>query len=393
MHIGRRVLFKKAPGARYVQQTPLDSSLAELQMLRGLRALTTAGMPVSHGRVFQNVANQMDCVISSRAVGEAVAGLLLESYATKGFHNKAKSCPWGPMAGFVMADPRFTKNSDMEGQRKDLTKAKHEGGDEIPLYITEERRLALEKPRPGGLGLIQPAGGNINEKIYTATGPTGLTMRFVLSRSLDAPGADGKQLWKVLYAPGEVRLSGDLKSANKGTPSNLLPVMAMIDPSCPSSVRRTYRAATTGDYDLFAIFPRRSDYKRGGADKRMVPGTDRFKVGVQNYIGAEDPHLGNLTPRIAEARTRLNDGIIAAGYRGGNVVHHSDEAGRPMVSSIDFPFIAFVPGDAEAYLCQHVADFKSFIGYLMQKDFVMTFNAGWHRQLGMQTTHVGSYEV
>jgi hypothetical protein len=89
----------------------------------------------------------------------------------------------------------------------------------------------------------------------------------------------------------------------------------------------------------------------------------------------------------------LNAGIAASGYRGGNVVHHSDEAGRPMVSSIDFPFIAFVPGEHDAYLCQNVGDFKMFIGYLMKKDFVMTFNAGWHRQLGMQTTLAGSYEV
>lgn len=362
-------------------------------MLRGSRALQIAGMPPSHGRVFQSVATQMDCVISSRAVGEVVAGLLMESYATKGFHNKAKSSPWGPMAGFVMADPRFTKNKDMEGQRKDLNKAKHEGGDEIPLYITNERRLDLETAKPHGLGLITFVSGNINEKTYTATGPGGVSMRFVLSRSLDAPGAEGKQLWQVLYASDEVRLSGDLKSPNKGAKGNLLPVMAMIDPSCPSSIRRTYRAATTGDYDLFAIFPRRSSYSRGTADKRMVPGTDRFKMGLQQYIGAEDPDLGNLTPRIAEARHKLNAGIAAAGYRGGNVVHHSDEAGRPMISSIDFPYIAFVPGEQDPYLCQHVVDFKAFIGYLLKKDFVMSFNAGWHRQLGIQTTLAGSYEV
>jgi len=86
-------------------------------MLRGRVAIGETGMPISHGEVFQRVANQTRCVIASRAVGKWATGLLLESYATKGFHNKAKSCPWGPMAGFVMADPRFTKNPGGKGVR------------------------------------------------------------------------------------------------------------------------------------------------------------------------------------------------------------------------------------------------------------------------------------
>lgn len=362
-------------------------------MLRGLAALKRAGMPVNHGRVFQTVANQTDCVISSRAVGEAVSGLLTEGYATKGFHNKAKSCPWGPMAGFVMADPRFTKNSDTAGQRTDLFKAKKEGGDELPLYITDDRRKTLETPAPNGLGLMTRVGGNINEMLYQATPPGGTPMNFVLRRTMDGPGADGKILWQVFHGAGEVRLSNDLKSANKGAGGNLLPVMAMIDPACPSALRKSYRAATTGDYDLFAVFPRRADYDRGGVDKRMVPGTDRFKVGVKSYIGAEDPHLGNLTPRLADIRDRLNGGISAVGYKGGNVVHHSDEAGRPMVSSVDYPFIAFVPRTPDCFLCQNTGDFKMFIGGLLKMNFVMTFNAGWHRQLGIATTPAGNYEV
>ncbi len=51
----------------------------------------------------------------------------MESYASKGFHVKSKSCNWGPMAGFVLSDPRFTKTGSereaMEGQRKEVQKA------------------------------------------------------------------------------------------------------------------------------------------------------------------------------------------------------------------------------------------------------------------------------
>src|SRR5579883_894520 len=141
-------------------------------MLRGDPAISETGMPLSHGRVFQWVADLENCVISSRAVGKMATQLLLESYATKGFHNKAKSCPWGPMAGFVMADPRFTKNPDIIGQRTDLYKAVADGGTDTPLYITDDRRKVLEGP----LNCMTRSGGNINEMVYTAESPTGSTM-------------------------------------------------------------------------------------------------------------------------------------------------------------------------------------------------------------------------
>lgn len=360
-------------------------------MLRGTVAADRVGMPASHAKVFQEVANSQNCVVSSREVGRMAKGLLLENYATKGFHNKAKSCPWGPMAGFVMADPRFTKNPEMEGQRKDLVGAVHHGGGEIPLHITDDRRKDLEGP----LNAMQRVGGNINEMVYQSKNTAGVAMNFVLRRSMGGPGAQGKQLWAVFYGPGEVRLSNNLTSSNQSTAGNLAPVMAMIDPACPADVRKTYRAATTGDYDLFAVFPERKDYalNRQQKDARMVPGTDRFKVGVKTYNQHEDPHLGNLTARILTVRNNINHLIrTQAGYTGGDVVHHSDEAGRPMVTKIDYPFIAFVPDDDEPWCIENTLDFKKFIQALMFQ-YVVTFNPGWHRHLGISVTPQGNYEV
>ncbi len=356
-------------------------------MLQGPLAVASTGMPAPHGAVFQRVADQTQCVIASREVGRWATGLLLESYATKGFHNKAKSCPWGPMAGFVMADPRFTKNPNTSGQRGDLQKAHHHGAGEIPLYITDERRLDLEGP----LGRISRAGGNINEMVYQANNPSGGSMRFVLRRTMDGPGAEGKILWAVLYARGEVRLSNDLASPNKPGTGDLLPVMAMVDAACPPAVRNTYRAATTGDYDLWAVFPKRESFSRSGADRRMVPDSDRFQQSLTAYIANEDEHRGNLTPRIDMIRNLLNDGVRASGYRGGDVVHHSDEAGRPMVSSIDFPCIAFVPNE-EPRCVTSTGDLKTFLTSLSFR-YVIGLNPGWHRQLGIGVSQGGSYEV
>ncbi len=350
-------------------------------------ALDLVGMPVSHGRVFQRVANETECVIASRAVGKMATGLLLEGYATKGFHNKAKSCPFGPMAGFVMADPRFTKNPEIEGQRRDLRKAIQSGASETPLYITDERRTALEGP----LGQITYIGGNINEKLYKANGKD---MNFVLRRVMNGPGANGKILWAVLYGPSEVRLSNSLQRPNtlKENSGELMPVMAMVDADCPPAVKRTYRAATTGDYDLWAVFPKRENYSRKGADKRAVPGSDRFRQPIKDFIAHEDQHKGNLTPRIRRLAEQLNDGVRQAGYTGGDVVHHSDEAGRPMVKDIDFPCIAFVPGDPWCHALENVHDLKLFIGGLKSK-YVLGLNPGWLGQLGISVSKGGAYTV
>jgi hypothetical protein len=78
-------------------------------MLRGIEACIETGIPETHADAFQEVANREKCMIASRAVGKYATGLILEGYSSKGFHNKAKSCNWGPMAGFVLTDARFTK--------------------------------------------------------------------------------------------------------------------------------------------------------------------------------------------------------------------------------------------------------------------------------------------
>jgi hypothetical protein len=69
----------------------------------------TAGFPKVHVDAFKSVACRNKSVISSRELNPLCTDLVLEGYAAKGFHIKAKTCDWGPMAGFVPEDYRFTK--------------------------------------------------------------------------------------------------------------------------------------------------------------------------------------------------------------------------------------------------------------------------------------------
>src|ERR1700690_1180494 len=83
----------------------------------------TAGFPQVHITAFQTVASRNRFVISSRMLNPLCTDLVLEGYAAKGFHIKAKTCDWGPMAGFVPEDHRFTKGTQkIEDQKRDIAK-------------------------------------------------------------------------------------------------------------------------------------------------------------------------------------------------------------------------------------------------------------------------------
>src|SRR5262245_52204859 len=144
-------------------------------MNRGLEACQLTGIPELHAEAFQEVADATRWVIASRAVGKYATGLILESYASKGFHNKAKSCNWGPMAGFVLIDPRFTKvGGSAEGQKeqaKALEHAFHEKASAVPVYISDERLQWLEKNVK-----MQAIDRGNSRRIYTASSPWGLAM-------------------------------------------------------------------------------------------------------------------------------------------------------------------------------------------------------------------------
>jgi hypothetical protein len=335
------------------------------------------GIPHEHAVVFQSVADQKGCMISSRAVGRYATDLILEGYASKGFHNKAKSCNWGPMAGFVLADPRFTKAPELVKQAEALADSAHYGAIEVPLFISEARRRWLLANN-----CMQPSSRTPNTHYYFASSPQGQLMLFVLQRAMKVQGANGAEMWAVNYAYSEGRLdfrNPTAKSGEKSKDSKHLPVLAMRDPFC-SIPATDYRAATTGDYDLFAIFARSASYSPDDLDKRMVSHATLQDQIKQKLPPGEDPHLGNMTKRIKEIRDLLNQGFLRDGYSGGNMVHHSDEGGRPFVGDVDLPIFAVVPGQARAYGIESVEDLRQFISVTLN-GYAPVFNPGWMKQM------------
>lgn len=349
-------------------------------------ACDRVGFPYAHGGAFQEVANETRNIILSRAPGKYATGLIEESYATKGFHIKAKSCDWGPMAGFVLLDPHFSKQSRSDAgiakQTKMVFSALGHGANSVPVFISEFRRQWLIAN-----GLIQevhtvppPPAGEIVYRAVTADGsaaipPFAAGLRFPLRQLMGIPDAPGP-LWSVNCVD-----AGGREFA----------VEALVNPNVPLGA--TYRRACTGDYDLFAVWPTRQHYQAQaalGVDRRPVDtftlhevwsaaASNQLREAIAANVDAlERPGLGNITLRVEDTAVRLNRAIARRGYRGGNIVHHSDEGGRPFINDIDLPTIAFVPNNANSpFAIESLFDLSIFIRQAHQAGYVTIVNGAW----------------
>jgi len=351
-------------------------------MLYANQAVQESGIPLSHGDVFTAVARDEKCIIISRSVGKYATGLIQESYATKGFHVKAKSCNWGPMAGFVLADPRFSKNGPkgVAGQQKLISKAIADGAKKAPVYISQARRAELLQLFAGDNSTCYQENFISPSEIRVTTSKNGYLIHFILKlqENIKIPGAR-EPMWALCY-----RYVNDLPAPSAlGTQKietsfgSLYQVMGLTDPRGDPATKSTYRGVLTGDYDLWGVFPRGEQYDPDGHDKRRVVNSNNRLFGFSAFDKHEDKHLGNMTDRVEVVRNKLNAGFKGAGYYGGNIVHHSDEAGRPMVDNLEVDAVAFFP-DGNKMFFESVPEYKDFLEMARGMGFKTILNGWWH---------------
>lgn len=346
------------------------------------------GIPVAHMRAFQVVANKNRCVIMCRGVGAACTQLIEESYASKGFHVKAKSCNWGPMSGFVLEDPNLTKRGpdELEKQRSDLEHAFQDWrATSTPLYISNDRRVQLladgviTKKRGNNLEMVvvgkqMGGGGDVDRQLRRYH----FILKFVRGATL--VNAPSRYMYAVKYVdPGRA-----VHTSGRGGDQ----VRAMVNPVGLGGSAKGVRAAITGDYDLFSLAIHKDLYRPGVANTR---GRDSLMVSVPQleaniHARLDDvgmnAHLGNMTGRLHRIRHALNQAFRSAGYMGGNMVHHGSEAGRPFVEEVDLGIFAVAPGQIKPYGLKTLGDIREFINeFGRYNGYVPMLNPGWMSEL------------
>lgn len=360
----------------------------------------TIGMPASHADKFQQVSRMQNTVIVCRAPGPTCCQLLKEGYDTKGFRVHAKSCDWGPMAGFVLRDPRLNKKGDAvfntRAHAESLQDTNHAdwAAGTVPLKLYPERVAWL---RTNNIINVAPALGRHDALVGTVRHRSGVFFAYCLFLET----LQGRKVFGV-YIDNRTFTQEVGGAARVLFPYSTYfeAMMAMTNPfSHASYPRGDFRNAITGDYDLFAAWPHRTIYERYGADRRIL-GTTRVMTHSarvdhmeEDFVRVPDGHggrraqatkLGNITNRLYEICQYLNsmiagavsDNQVPGPHDKRMVCWHSDENARPGVSDVDLPLIAFAPSGAVIGI-ENIEDFRQFIEMCLRDGYYVTLAEGW----------------
>lgn len=355
------------------------------------------GMPDTHAEVFRNVSVMERAVIVCRAVGPTCLQLLEQGYDTKGFRVHAKSCDWGPMAGFVLRDPQLNKKgaANVDYNTREIHEAMYDEHNHsgwmaatVPLRLYSQRvKWLIDTKR---ITVQLAAGGS---RYVGEVHQCGVDMKYSLRREWGSEGL----VYDVYIEEANFEPAG-----GKGKP-----MLAMTNPPDHRSWKGDdFRNALTGDYDLFTVWAlSRSGvapgqqaspqhYDHDGDDRRVLGGaqnwTNREYIEHElerNYTkGGQGTKLGNMTNRVYMICQLLNSGIGVTSCERGNrpfgpfpnrmVAWHSDETTRPFVQDVDLPLIAFLPNRDEV-LIETIQDFKDFILMCISTGFHVTLGEGW----------------
>lgn len=276
------------------------------------------GMTRADMEACQRVADASGEVIIFRSTGSWSRRWIEAGYPTKNFHVKGKSSDWGPQAGFVPYDGRYSKVGGDEEKARAGTLANDDGihhhfagtrhldlsRDELMLQATQPAgnpaRLALTdfKQIDGSEDFLMRA-----ERESPGGAPQPFVFRAVwtplLSRYLIWVYKDNvkRQYARILYELGLTK--GKLEPRVWEAEMDKLLVMT-------SSERGAGNRAMTGDYDLMAVCPRWDDYGRASTRTISKPAVD---------FGPDRPTVG-LTLAEGRGLDKVLDMRVNTGARG-----------------------------------------------------------------------------
>lgn len=275
------------------------------------------GLVPAHLIPLQRVASEHNCIIGIRPVDKLATALIEAGHPTKGFHIKGKSASWGPQAGFICVEQRFSKLENASPERiakfNLQTQACIAEGHAaaVPLEVSQSRLHALFEQ-----GLIDK---------LSPENPRGVS-------HLRASGPGGER-----YAFEALRLPGNGEAryliSHRGAPLEVL---------APHAEARSF----TADYDLMVIAPHVSDL--GPEDNLQVLDVSHqvFRQRLENYrtlpehaalrqdyddpasfYRKSDGEIGNASERARRMIGVLNQALVGDGEK---VVHHATDSANPV---------------------------------------------------------------
>jgi Anthrax toxin LF subunit len=386
-------------------------------------ACRITGFVVRHARACESVAKSVNCIILFREPGKMAHGLIAENYCMKGFRIDTKSCNWGPMSGFVCADPRLTKDAVYEGRNKVWTQEalsghiveKFFGKVEDKDWVADVMPIAISKGRISELIQMKIINPKVVDGQYvgeSALGGVKLSWRLV-------PAINAYNWW--LTDRGMAMNDYYVLCINKNVPqpfnqqypSGVEPIkfrghetiLGLIN---PGTKKRGFKACVTADYDLFSVWNGKGQDDRmgiqhnisnailnraGNANTPLSGGVARMEsVDQRLQSGGHREHhrFGDVSARIMNVKALLNTALQTVGqYKGGNAIHHNDEAGNFALAKGTLkdclPLIGFLPGttNPETVLIEDLADFKELVLYARANNYQEIAKPEWLTMAGV----------
>lgn len=333
------------------------------------------GLAYKHLLPLQRLANEINCIISIRPVNKLATELIESGYPTKGFRIKGKSSSWGPQAGFICEEQRFSKLEDASVEC-------------IGKYNQQVKQCIRE-------GHAASAELMINKKRLNSLLDKGVIDDFSFENtdgicSFKAQGPSGKYYFfgakKLLYSNDETYLI-----SHESKPIRVLaPAVNAL--------------AFTADYDLLIISPHISDL--GSQDNLPVPDVAHkvfhYRVNsyhkelpsnhelIQDYYNhasfykKEDTDIGNTSERVRQLIDLINIKLVGDGER---VVHHGTDCSNPTTDlSTNYPATFALPIKIGRFdkLCiiDNSDELKELINEARSSGYYIKINPLWEKDLG-----------
>lgn len=243
------------------------------------------GIVTQHLKVLRQFATDNSCIIGIRPVDKMATSLIAHGHPTKNLHIKGKSASWGPQAGMICVDQRFSKLENAQREAEKFTEktrqciADHHAV-AVPLTVSRARLDELLAHKILDWVSLETLQGT---RKLTAKGPSGEFYLFDAKRTEHG----GETVYLITH---------------QGKNLEVLAPRADAKP-------------LTADYDLMVVGPHLCD---------LGP-QDNFRK--EDIVDGAGHDIGISSNRINAMIVRLNKALVGDG--GEPLIHHGPDSANP----------------------------------------------------------------
>ncbi len=323
------------------------------------------GIVTSHLQPLEKLASQTNCIIAIRPVEKIATQLIMAGHPTKNLHIKGKSASWGPQAGMICVNQKFSKLEASD--QKTIDQFNTCVRQCLQLNHACSVQLSVSKAHlnyllnQGLLALSLEINGRIS---IEAKAPSGESYTFLGVR-------DKNDCYRIFHNEVAIQVLA---------PNSHIPPF-------------------TADYDLLLVAPHISEI--GPQDRLPIPDVahpvfsrrlkqyrslpDNLEMmqdyySPKNFYAKSDPDMGNASLRIRNIVPLINSTLNCR--PGFEVVHHGADDSNPATDmTSNYPATFFLPKPLGTFkkisVVHHATGLKKMVQTIKDAHYHVPLNPLW----------------